>query len=291
MLPADSRMRTLAPEVHARLRWVTVEDPSLDLGPFPDFLMIGPQRTGTTWLHDNLASHPQLWLPPAKELYYFSSLEFPGTYPAWMPPRSSDLDWYLAHFRPTEEQRRAREQQCRELWGEPFEGTVRGEGTASYAAGLSEAVIDDVLALNPALRVIVLVRDPVDRAWSHAKKDLAPAGASMAAVDEDRIAEFVQSYYQLACGRYSAFLPLWEQRLRPEHLLVAPFADVIERPPELLMRVMEFVGVRAERRYVRAAAREQINPTASAAMPPRIRGLLEELFADERQWLAGRGWL
>src|SRR5215210_2387932 len=41
----------------------------------PDFLVIGAQRAGTTWLHRVLRQHPKLWLPPVKELHYFDKLD------------------------------------------------------------------------------------------------------------------------------------------------------------------------------------------------------------------------
>ena len=37
----------------------------------PDFLGIGAQKSGTTWLHHNLSQHPGVWMPPVKELHYF----------------------------------------------------------------------------------------------------------------------------------------------------------------------------------------------------------------------------
>jgi hypothetical protein len=37
----------------------------------PDFLILGAQRSGTTWLHKNLSAHPKLWMTPIKELHYF----------------------------------------------------------------------------------------------------------------------------------------------------------------------------------------------------------------------------
>ncbi len=37
---------------------------------YPDFLGIGAQKSGTTWLHDKLWRHPQVWLPPIKELHH-----------------------------------------------------------------------------------------------------------------------------------------------------------------------------------------------------------------------------
>src|SRR5271154_1831472 len=41
---------------------------------FPDFLGIGVQKAGTTWLDRALRNHPQIWLPPFKELHYFNGL-------------------------------------------------------------------------------------------------------------------------------------------------------------------------------------------------------------------------
>ena len=37
---------------------------------YPDFIGIGAQKGGTSWLHTNLEKHPQIWLPPMKELHY-----------------------------------------------------------------------------------------------------------------------------------------------------------------------------------------------------------------------------
>ena len=42
---------------------------------FPDFLCIGAQRSGTTWLYQNLRRHPEIWMPPAKEIHYFDERE------------------------------------------------------------------------------------------------------------------------------------------------------------------------------------------------------------------------
>ena len=48
---------------------------SRKVGKGPDFLVIGAQRAGTTWLHRVLRQHPSLWLAPVKELHYFDKLD------------------------------------------------------------------------------------------------------------------------------------------------------------------------------------------------------------------------
>src|SRR5437763_16018587 len=40
----------------------------------PDFICVGPQKTGTGWLYEQLESHPDFWMPPIKELQYFNQL-------------------------------------------------------------------------------------------------------------------------------------------------------------------------------------------------------------------------
>ena len=45
----------------------------------PDFLIVGAQRAGTTWLHRVLRQHPALWLAPVKELHYFDKPEIART--------------------------------------------------------------------------------------------------------------------------------------------------------------------------------------------------------------------
>src|SRR5947209_20422801 len=53
----------------------------------PDFLIISPPKTGSTWLADNLRCHPEVFVPAIKEVKYFSSYF-----------KSLDLGWYLGHF-------------------------------------------------------------------------------------------------------------------------------------------------------------------------------------------------
>jgi len=67
----------LSESVRARLRYVRARGDE-DLSRFPDFLIIGPQRTGTTWLHAHLRFHPQIFLSEPKEIFFFSRLKMSG---------------------------------------------------------------------------------------------------------------------------------------------------------------------------------------------------------------------
>jgi hypothetical protein len=273
----DSRSGTVTDETKRALRWVKVSNGDAERGHFPDFMIVGPQRTGTTWLHAHLRHHPQIFLTEPKELYFFSSLKTRD------PKRfvSDELGWYLRFFR--EPLWRRAIKTGRSLWqyGELYRPLVRGEATASYAA-LEPDVIADVAALNPNLKVILMIRNPIDRAWSHAKKDLVRnRKRRLEEVGEDEFRAFFGDEYQLRCARYVDQYDHWAARLGPEQVLVGAFDDITSRPKELLLDVMRFLGVRAERRYLDASVREAVNPTGGERIPAQYRKLLEELLGDD----------
>ena len=146
----------------------------------PDFLVIGAQRAGTTWLHRVLRQHPAL-LPPVKELHYFDRLDIKRTILSpkerrrvglkrllsldpWLIKywfRHRDDKWYASLFR-----------------GAQARGLIAGEITPAYAT-LNEKVLRRIQRMNEGIKLVFVMRDPVDRAWSAvnnaAKKKAADA--------------------------------------------------------------------------------------------------------------------
>src|SRR5271168_4580624 len=98
----------------------------------PDFLIISPPKTGSTWLAFNLQCHPDVFVPDMKELKYFS------LYHRWL-----GLDWYTEHFHAAGVR-------------------LKGEASPSYAL-LPCAMIRQIHALMPRLKLVFLMRDPVAR--------------------------------------------------------------------------------------------------------------------------------
>ena len=264
-----------------RLHHVRVSDPDLDLSRFPDFLIIGPQRTGTTWLHANLRWHPQIFLSEPKELFYFSRLKTPD-HPGF---QSADLAWYLSFFR--EDPLRWAYKQASALvrYRSLYRPLVRGEATASYAA-CDRDVIEDIATINSQIRAIMMVREPVERAWSHAKKDLARnRGRKLSDVSTDEFERFFRDPYQIQCARYAENLRNWADHIGADQVLVGRFEDVSERPEGLLREVLTFLGVSADACFVPPSVREAVNPTAESAVPERHRRFLEDLLGEEiREW-------
>lgn len=259
------------------LRYVKVSDPTLSLRYFPDFFIVGPQRTGTTWLHANLRYHPQIMLAEPKELFFFSSLKTPDS-PRY---RSNELEWYLRFFR--EPLWRVLMRNAMSVWQfrELYRPQVRGEATASYAA-LDADVIRDVTTLKPDIKAILMIRDPVERAWSHAKKDLVRnKGRTFEEVSAAEVERFFTDPYQRQCARYADNIDRWSACLQPDHLFIGLFDDIDSRPEALLLESMSFLGVKSDRRYISREVRRPVNPTGASRIPERYRRFLEELLQDD----------
>lgn len=272
------------PDLSRPLRHVRTTVPVPPDAEFPDFLIVGPQRTGTTWLHAHLRRHPQVFLSEPKELFYFSSIA--GISSQRFP--SAELAAYVRFFRDPPWRRLARNAYSLLRYGVPYRPRVRGEATASYAA-LSEEVIDDVVSLNPEIRVILMIRNPVERAWSHAKKDLArKRGRSIHQVPPEEVLAFFDDPYQIRCGSFVETADRWSARLKPGHLFLGLFDDVADHPAALLLAVMRFLGVDADPRYIGRDVTDPINPTPGEAMPPQYREHLDRRFAPELALLEER---
>jgi len=102
--------------------------------PLPDFLGIGVQRAGTTFVHEALSEHPEICTPDTKELHFFD----------WHHDRG--LDWYEDQFAACEPSQ------------------VVGEVTPDYVA--SEDALDRIARTLPDAKLFLILRDPVDRAYS-----------------------------------------------------------------------------------------------------------------------------
>ena len=250
----------------------------------PDFVAVGPQRTGTTWLHANLRYHPEIFLSEPKELFFFSRLKTPDS-PKF---QSNDLAWYLQFFH--DPAWRFALKTTISLWKyrRLYRPRVRGEATASYAT-VDRDVIREIAVLNPDIKVILMIRDPIDRAWSHAKKDLVRnRNRRISDVAESEFTAFFSDAYQRQCARYVEHYDNWAAHLKDGHLLACVFDDIASGPEELLLKVMSFLSVTSDKRYIDRAVREAVNPTAASEIPEHYRRLLQELLKDDIENLGRR---
>jgi len=273
-------------EVAKRFKHVQLSKKLADLDRFPDFLLAGPQRTGTTWLHSNLNRHPQIFMPKRKEIFYLNTLNLPDH----SHHHTNNLEWYLSYFYPGPIRYLSDQIRCWRQYGESFQPLVRGEATASLAA-MPPELIEEVVKLNPSIKVIILIRNPIERAWSHAKLALLrKPGKELDQVSPKNFERFFRNPYEVDCGHYTRMLGNWSGALKEGNLFIGNFEDVGTRPQKLLMELFEFLGVRPKEEYILGRAREQINATARVDIPEKFLEMLQNIYGEEVDRLKNFGF-
>jgi hypothetical protein len=209
----------------------------------PDFLVIGAQRAGTTWLHRVLKQHPALWLPPVKELHYFDKL---GTERTILDPKERRrvglrgllrLDpWLVTYWLG----RRSDAWYARLFHGAQTKGFIAGEITPAYAT-LDEEVLRRIQRMNSKIKLIFVMRDPVERAWS-AVNNAAKKGVVEAPTVEKTI-QRARGWGTAARSGYADTIKRLEAVFPARQIHYCFFEDLRERPETLTSSLLSFLGV------------------------------------------------
>ena len=179
----------------------TIEERSL-----PSFFIIGPPRTGSSWLHEVLASHALL-PSPSKETRFFDTHFHRG------------LKWYTAHYA-----NRYGEQQI-------------GEVAPTYFA--SAVARERMVQVVPTAKIVCVFRNPVDRIVSLYR--LKRAYGLIPWNLEEAIAldpELMES------SRYASTLRLWQRSFGANNVFAGIYDDLRDSPQAFVNSVVDFIGVR-----------------------------------------------
>ena len=197
----------------------------------PDFVIIGTQRGGTTSLHAYLRSHPGIETPAKKEIHFLTDRHDRGA------------DWYLGQFPAV-----------------VASGTLVGEATP-YALfhPLAPQRLRDIA---PEARIIVLLRNPAERAYSHYLHEVSRGHELLSfedaiAAEPERLAGLEERLEKgeilvsdvhkrasyLARGRYAPQLERWLSVFPPEQILLLRSEDLYVRPALTTARVTGFLGL------------------------------------------------
>jgi hypothetical protein len=217
--------------------------------PLPDFLIAGVPKAGTTALHAALVRHPGLFLPAVKEPKFFLS---DGPLPATGGP--GDVQTYQEHVW---------HQAAYEALFEPAPpGTSKGEATPFYL--YDHGAHDRIKALVPDVRLIVLLRDPVDRAhsnWTHLwNAGLEPEADFLTACraeQERKAAGWADFWHYISLGLYGRQVQHLYKVFAREQVLLLRYRDLKDAPAATLDRVCSFLGVQTG--ILREIPRENVN--------------------------------
>lgn len=231
--------------------------------PRPDFLVIGAPKAGTTALHAALAQHPDVFVSDPKEPKYWLCDGAPP--PAWRGPgdKHSQQEWV---WRPEE---------YFPLF-EPAAGhQVRGESTPFYlwSRGAHRRIAEDL----PRARLVAVVRDPIDRAysnWMHLWSDgLEPEPDFVTAFgrETERVrAGWAPFWRYRELGRYGEQLQHLHRHVDPSRILVVRYRDLVDEPAATIDRVSRFLGIREG--LVDAIPRDNSRAFVPPGWRPRVFG-------------------
>jgi len=201
----------------------------------PEFFVAGAPKAGTTALHAALARHPALYMSAVKEPKFFLT---DGPPPAQGGP--GDAKTYREHV-----WRRA---DYEALFDPAPPGTLRGESTPFYL--YSHDAQRRIEALIPDARLIVVVRDPVERAhsnWTHlwsAGLDPIDDFVRACAAEGERIAAgWADFWHYKRLGLYGQQVQHLYSVFPREQVLVFRYRDLIDDPAGTLDRICAFLGV------------------------------------------------
>jgi hypothetical protein len=219
---------------------IVVFPPGMGMTPgeamaLPDFFIAGAPKAGTTALHVALARHPSLYMSAVKEPKFFLT---DGPPPTRGGP--GDVQTYREHV--------WRREDYEALFDPAPAGALLGESTPFYL--YNKDAQRRISALIPDARLIVILRDPVERAhsnWTHLwSAGLDPIGDFvLACAEEQRRIEagWADFWHYIALGRYGEQLQQLYTVFPSEHVFVFRYRALIENPAQVLDRICGFLGV------------------------------------------------
>ena len=183
------------------------------------FIGIGAARSGTSWLHNTLKEHPRISFGLQKELNFFNDTY--ASYSAHILPKNftKGLDWYL-----------------RQLVLE--EDKINGEISPTYFT--DENAPSRIKQLFPHVKILVILRNPIDRAYSHYR--LFRSGPGISSPPDFDVA--VHEYPDFRDGGlYFKHLSRYYELFPAEQIGVFLYDDLERNPEKLLRDVERFLGV------------------------------------------------
>jgi hypothetical protein len=226
-----------------------------DVGALPDFVIIGAQKGGTSFLYHLLTRHPLVEPAARKELHFFDQPEL----------FDNGAGWYRRCFP--------------RLGSKDGQRSITGEATPYYL--FDPPVAKRMAEIVPKARLIALLRNPVDRAYSHYQMQVK-RGTEPRTFEEAMEQEH-SSY--VSRGIYVDQLLRWFEFFGKEQMLILKSEDFFERPVETLKVVLAFLDLPDWQPEASELQQRRHMGTYKQKMDPSTRQRLEAYFEPYNQRL------
>lgn len=276
----------------------------------PTFLGIGAQKAGTTWLHKQLTQHPEIWMPPRKEIHFFDRLP---TYPSpntlatasplmrvmgsapWEREKivtdilriakyggkgnfkeaiwhsrwalgTYDKDWYVG------------------LFSQAVDHSICGEITPSYSI-LNSKDIAHIKVVNPDIKLIFMIRNPIERAWSHIRFDAGKGHLKVNLDCEDEIIAALKEPVVTLRNDYQRTINAYLEHFDSSQILVCFYDAITHDPGGLMSDITSFLKISPFQENT-VSNKTRFNASKPKKIPTRVQEYLLEKYSPMLTQLA-----
>ena len=275
----------------------------------PHFMCIGPEKTGTTWLYNTLIQHPQLYLPPVKEIRYFWERAF-------LPDenlikRFTSSHWHCFAYRKYLQERTkfyAKNINSifsldKALWKrlswdfkylffphtETWYYSLFQDGLNKVIGDIDplcyripESEINHISRMFPDLKIIILIRNPIDRSWSKAKMNLCRnTNLKLEEVKQEEFYDhFEQEFNRLPS--YKNLIDLWTKYFPLENVHVNFYDKLADDPFIFLTEICDFLQVDVNQTpdSIRHKLSQRVNQGLEISIPKNYLNYLKKLYSN-----------
>lgn len=212
------------------------------------FLGIGAQKCATSWLYNTLSKHPYIAFPGGKEIHF------------WDHPRGRSVEWYKQLF--------------------SNEAYINGDITPAYGF-LPIEIIQEIYDLMPHLRLIYLIRNPIERAWSSAKMALGRAEMLHEEASDQWFIDHFNSKGSLVRGDYETCIRQWRSVFPSSQLLIMRYETIKNDPVLAANKVLNHVGLESffeksdDQKLI-----EKVFEGDGAAIRPSLIPVLQDIYRN-----------
>ncbi len=258
------------------------------------FVCIGAQKSGTTWLARMLATHPDLFITPVKEIHYFDHVAGITEHLSTQKRRSRYRKY---HQRLWTQWSRFAEHKSQWSWyrqymASPIDdawyaGLFRHRGSKAFAgeitpeyAMLGPKGLSHIKRLAPDARVLFIMRNPIERTWSQVLHQCRVRGLDANRQSTEAIVAMLAEPRFGELGDYSATLDDMAAVFRPDQTLALFYEEMHADRLKALEQVCRFIGI-AFRPEDFGELGRRFNPSQQAVLPEPVRAHLRQMLRPQ----------
>jgi hypothetical protein len=259
--------------------------------PIINFIGIGAQKSGTSWLFNQFGKSDQINLTPIKELHYFdrsdayNSSDFLAE--TKLSKRLYNLKWTAKALIEIKKNKQNRQwykkwffSDFTDQWYLSLFANLtkcKGEITPAYAILKEEDIARMSQLLGQETKIIFMLRHPAERAWSSYK--YINRLKNYVSDDFEHAKAYMYSDYQIARTQYLKTIQLYKKYFNS--VFVGFFDAIVDKPDELLLDIFNYLELDTKEIKSFEGLNKKVNTSKSINMPNDIHALLNEIYKDD----------